>query len=142
MENSAPTSFLPTILSGLAAVATFLAIPISYFLGKRKQSADISEVNARTLKTQAEARQIDSAILLEAYTRLDELQDIIHSMSVKSTLDDQIKADLEWKVRRMPLLEMQLRKSLATLQANGIIFDENAGTAGAMPKKRPGKMLK
>jgi hypothetical protein len=78
MPDSPPSfAFSPLVLA-LQAVAMALATAfgsfITYLLTKKSQSANIHKIEAETVKTEAESRQIDSAIITNAYKRLDELE--------------------------------------------------------------------
>lgn len=132
-DNPQPSS-LTTALYAAAAFANFLAIPVSallgYLFGKKKQSADILHVNAETHrtdaethKTEAETRQIDSTIALKAFERLDELECIIADLRVERREDKRRLDDWEMKYG---LLEVQMRKAVATFKSNNIPWDEKA----------------
>lgn len=123
MEQTPSPSILPTILAGFAALATFLGIPLTYLFTRRKQKADVSQVNAETHKTEAETRQIDSAIALRAFERLDDLELIIDELRIERRADKKKLEDMEW---RYGMLEVQLKKAVATLKLHNIIWDETA----------------
>lgn len=132
-ENPQPSS-LTTVLATLAQIANYSVVPLSalfgYFFGRRKQSADILHVNAETHKTdaethktEAETRQIDSQIALKAFERLDELECIIAELRVERRRDKDVID--RWETR-YGLLEVQMRKAVATFKTNNIPWDEKA----------------
>lgn len=124
MENNAPPYSLTTLLSGLAALASIIGIPVSslltYFLTRPKQSADIHKTSAEAGKIEAETRQIDSAIADRAYERLDQLEAIIHQMNLDKVKAVADFARLEWQLgladQREKVLNQQITLAHAELE--------------------------
>lgn len=93
-------------------LGSLLTVFINKLLGRRRESVETSEISARTSKTEAETRQIDSAIVNNAYKRLDELEAIIHAMNIEKQklIGENVK--LDW--------ELSLSQSRERIQAETI----------------------
>lgn len=69
-----------------------------YSAGVDKTNAETRQTDAGTRKTEAETRQIDSTILLKAYDRLDDLEQINHDQGLRITLLEQEKTKVTWEL--------------------------------------------
>lgn len=125
MENSPASSTLSLALWAVATpVLSVLSALVSHFLSKPRQSAEMHKTGAETAKTEAEARQIDSAILTKAYERLDKYEDIRqHQSEIIATLENR-NFELEYTGRvkdaesrrlngEIELLNLQVQKARA-----------------------------
>lgn len=111
MQNStSPT--LTTYLSGLAALASLVGIPVSsiltYFLTRPKQSADIH-------KTEAETRQIESSIMMKIYERLDDYETMRQRDSNRIADLENRNFDLECAGRAKDSEERRLKSEMEIL---------------------------
>ena len=116
-----PPSTLAWYLLALATpLASGLSVLFTYLFTRPKQSADIHESRARTLKTEAESRQIDSDIIQKAYQRLEQLEEIVRNMGVSKLTDESRIRALEWEAalskQREELLNQQIRLAHAELE--------------------------
>lgn len=101
MQNATPfwSSPLAVALHAIAiAIASAVSALLAHFLTKRRQSADIHKTNAETGKTQAETRQIDSEILLRAFERLEELEEMNRNQGSEIIILERGKAETEWRL--------------------------------------------
>lgn len=137
MENSPASSSLPTILSGLAAIASLIGIPVSailtHFLTRRYRSAKTHQTNAETGKSEAQSRQIDSAIVMRAYTRLDEYEEITRRQSGEITKLEHRVLDLEYegRTRDAEIKRLQAEAEILNLQI------QRARAAGFLTDREP-----
>src|SRR5260370_40270027 len=97
-----PSQSLPPMAYALMALATVFGATISSLvtnlLNRRKQSADTDLTKAQTVKTQAESRQIDSAILSRAYDRIEDFKVIVGDKNIEIIDLQRDKARLDWEL--------------------------------------------
>jgi hypothetical protein len=129
LQNTTPPTLSP-LVAGLFLVANGVTGVVTgfvtWFLTRTKQTADISQSQALTRKTDAETQQIGSTLLFDAWRRIDDMEGIIRRQNIDSMTDKRRIAELEWDTRRLPLLESQLAHARATLNAHEIQWDETA----------------
>jgi hypothetical protein len=120
MQNStSPT--LATYLSGLAALASLVGIPVSsiltYFFTRPKQSAEIH-------KAEAEIEEIKSSIMMKIYGRLDDYETMRQRDGDTIADLENRNFNLEWAGREkdsekkrmadeIEILHMQIQKARA-----------------------------
>lgn len=136
MPDSPPVA-LPPVALALQAIAITLAGAIgsfvTYLLTRKRQSADIHKTEAETTKTEAEARQIDSAIITNAYKRLDELEMMNRGQGLEITVLKQAALGLEFDGRTKDL-------KIRSLEAANDLLDrqvQKARAAGMLEDREP-----
>lgn len=125
MQNSSTSSTMFLALWGIVTtIASGLSAWFAHHLTKRQQSATVHKTEAETAKTEAEARQIDSAILMKAYERLDEYEQIRQRQSEAIATLENRNFDLEFEGRvkdgenrrlqgEIEILNLQVQKAKA-----------------------------
>ena len=121
MQSNAPPFSLTTLAYILWLVATVLTNAVTgfvtYLLSRRKQTAETSAIEAGRIKIEAETRQIDSAIVLKAYERLDQLEAIIHQMNLDKVHYAATIGQLEWKLGLAESREKVMNESIRLAHA-------------------------
>ena len=97
---------------------------LGLFLGRRQRAAESNKTDAETAKTQAEARQIDSSIILKTFDRLEQFENITRQQRLQLTeLEQQLmtvefelegeRAKTKRLVGELQLLNLQIQRARA-----------------------------
>lgn len=111
-----PHTITGYVLSVLALLVTGggLKALFDWFSNRRKSSAEVVEINARSVKIRAEARQLDSDMVIRASERIEELLEInsaLHNELIEANrrLDN---SDFELRQAQFEMAQMQTRSKL------------------------------
>lgn len=102
IESQTPHTFVGYVLSALALLVTGGGIKalIDWLANRRKQKAEVVEINAQTVKVHAEARQLDTETVIRASERIEELLD----------LNDALRSELMESNRRLDNVQFESRQ--------------------------------
>lgn len=131
MDNSSTPSTFTLVLWAVATpVLAALTALLSHLLTKPRQTADLHKTEAETTKTEAEARQIDSVIITNAYKRLDELEMIGRSQGLENTTLKQAILSLEYdsrnkdiKIKSLEAANDLLERQVQKARGAGMLID-------------------
>lgn len=104
IESQVPHTLVGQILYGIALLLTGTGLGaalINWITTRRKQKAEVVEINAQTVKVQAEARQVDTETVIRASERIEELLD----------LNDALRTELIEANRRLDNAQFDLRQA-------------------------------
>lgn len=135
MENPQPSA-LPSLANALYPLATFIATVasglIGLFFGRRQRTAETQKTSAETAKTEAETRQIDSSIVLKAFERLDQFENITREQRLRITELEQremtLEFQLEGEISKSKRIEAEIRllnAQVARARAAGFLAEDH-----------------
>lgn len=103
IDSPVPHTLAGQILAVLALLLTGSSVStvIHWLVNRRKARAEVVEINARTVKVQAEGRQVDTDTVIRASARIEELLD----------LNDALRTELIEANRRLDNSDFDLRQA-------------------------------
>lgn len=116
IDSPVPHTLAGQILAVLALLLTgsSLSSVIHWLVNRRKAKAEVVEINAQTVKVQAEARQLDTDTVIRASARIEELLDINTALrneliEANRRLDN---SDFDLRQLRYEMAQMETRAKL------------------------------